>query len=207
MTQPLSLSSLALFPLEAVLFPEGTLGLHVFEKRYITMMRKCKDLNAPFGVVTLHAKSPARRPDGTCALFSAEGTVATIEQMQEQEDGQLSIVCRGGARFRIRQHQQIPQGVWIADVRHMPADAIVNIPQDLIATSHALATVLQTKQQPRIHSAPAPQQLQNCGWVANRWCELLPIPVSLKHSLMALENPLLRLELVAEVLEKTGITF
>jgi Lon protease-like protein len=41
--------------------------------------------------------------------------------------------------------------------------------------------------------------------VANRWCELLPVPLDLKQRLMALDNPLLRLELVGDVLEKTGI--
>jgi Lon protease-like protein len=51
----------------------------------------------------------------------------------------------------------------------------------------------------------APYQLDDCGWVANRWCELLPIPLELKQRLMALDNPLLRLELVSDILERTGI--
>jgi Lon protease-like protein len=41
--------------------------------------------------------------------------------------------------------------------------------------------------------------------VANRWCELLPVPLDLKQQLMELDNPLVRLELVGDVLEKTGI--
>ncbi|MDH4377833.1 MAG: peptidase S16, partial [Ramlibacter sp.] len=44
-----------------------------------------------------------------------------------------------------------------------------------------------------------------CAWVANRWCELLPVPLELKQRLMELENPLVRLELVGDVLERTGI--
>ena len=51
----------------------------------------------------------------------------------------------------------------------------------------------------------APYRLDDCGWVANRWCELLPMPVELKQRLMALDNPLLRLELVSDILERTGI--
>ncbi len=58
---------------------------------------------------------------------------------------------------------------------------------------------------------PAPdaqeaELLQDCGWVANRWCELLPLPLALRQQLMALDNPLMRLELVSDVLERTGIT-
>jgi hypothetical protein len=35
---------------------------------------------------------------------------------------------------------------------------------------------------------------------------LLPLPTELKQRLMALENPLVRLELVSDVLARTGIT-
>ena len=48
-----------------------------------------------------------------------------------------------------------------------------------------------------------PEQIR--GWVANRWCELLPIPLELKQQMMALDNPLVRLELVGDVLQRTGI--
>ena len=51
-----------------------------------------------------------------------------------------------------------------------------------------------------------PWRLDDCGWVANRWCELLPLPVALKQRLMELDNPLVRLELVGDVLARTGIT-
>ena len=51
-----------------------------------------------------------------------------------------------------------------------------------------------------------PHQWDDAGWVANRWCELLPIPLELKQRLMELDNPLVRLELVGDVLERTGIS-
>ena len=52
---------------------------------------------------------------------------------------------------------------------------------------------------------PSSAQLDDSGWGANRWCELLPIPPELKQQLMELQNPLVRLELVGDVLERTGI--
>ena len=54
-------------------------------------------------------------------------------------------------------------------------------------------------------SRPTAAQLNDCGWVANRWAELLPVPLELKQNLMALDNPLLRLELVSDLLQKLGI--
>jgi hypothetical protein len=52
----------------------------------------------------------------------------------------------------------------------------------------------------------APYQLDDCSWVANRWCELLPLPPAVKQQLMELDNPLLRLELVCDILERNGIS-
>ena len=85
----------------------------------------------------------------------------------------------------------------------------VTIPEDLKGTSDALGRLIQSLQQ-RAGSAAQmplqePWQLEDCGWVANRWCELLPLPVALKQRLMELDNPLVRLELVSDVLARTGI--
>lgn len=41
--------------------------------------------------------------------------------------------------------------------------------------------------------------------LVNRWCELLPMTLDLKLQLMALDNPLVRLELVSDLLERNGI--
>ena len=50
-----------------------------------------------------------------------------------------------------------------------------------------------------------PYRLDDCGWVANRWCELLPMPLDQKQRMMALDSPLLRLELVSDLLIKNGL--
>jgi hypothetical protein len=41
--------------------------------------------------------------------------------------------------------------------------------------------------------------------VANRWAELLPAPAELKHRLMTLDNPLVRLELISDLLDRMGV--
>jgi Lon protease-like protein len=86
----------------------------------------------------------------------------------------------------------------------------VIIPPDLQKVSDALAKIIRTVQQPD-GSAPKipllpPYRLDDCGWVANRWCELLPLPLALKQRLLELDNPLVRLELVCDILERTGIS-
>ena len=209
MTQPLTLSSLPLFPLGSVLFPGGLLALRVFEVRYLDMVRKCHQAGAPFGVIALTQGREVRQAGAPEEQFNDVGTLAVIEQIDTPQPGLITLLCRGSQRFRITQRSHLPHGLWIADVGHIDPDLTVPIPQDLRKASTALAQVLHTLKQrdPETPTAivPTAAQLDDCGWVANRWCELLPVPLELKQRLMELDNPLVRLELVADVLERTGI--
>lgn len=209
MTQPLTLSSLPLFPLGSVLFPGGLLALRVFEVRYLDMVRKCHQAGAPFGVVALTQGREVRQAGAPEEQFNDVGTLAVIEQIDTPQPGLITLLCRGSQRFRITQRSHLPHGLWIADVGHIDPDLTVPIPQDLRKASTALAQVLHTLKQrdPDTPTAivPTAAQLDDCGWVANRWCELLPVPLELKQRLMELDNPLVRLELVGDILERTGI--
>ena len=209
MTQHLTLSSLPLFPLGSVLFPGGLLALRVFEVRYLDMVRKCQQAGAPFGVVSLTHGREVRQAGAPDEQFSDVGTLAVIEQIETPQPGLITLLCRGTQRFRITHRSLLPHGLWIADVEHMDQDLAVPVPDDLQKASAALAQVLHTLQQrdPDTPTAimPTMAQLDDCGWVANRWCELLPVPLDLKQRLMELDNPLVRLELVGDVLERTGI--
>ena len=209
MTQPLTLSSLPLFPLGSVLFPGGLLALRVFEVRYLDMVRKCHQAGAPFGVVALTQGREVRQAGAPEEQFNDVGTLAVIEQIDTPQPGLITLLCRGSQRFRITQRSHLPHGLWIADVGHIDPDLTVPIPEDLRKASTALAQVLHTLKQrdPDTPTAivPTTAQLDDCGWVANRWCELLPVPLELKQRLMELDNPLVRLELVGDVLERTGI--
>jgi Lon protease-like protein len=49
-----------------------------------------------------------------------------------------------------------------------------------------------------------PYRWDDCGWLANRWCELLPLESEAKQRLMSLDSPVLRLELVADALGRFG---
>jgi len=209
MTPPLTLSSLPLFPLGSVLFPGGVLALRVFEVRYLDMVRKCRQAGAPFGVVSLTQGSEVRKAGAPEEQFSDVGTLAVIEQLDTPQPGLVTLLCRGSQRFRITQRSHLPHSLWIANVDHIGPDLSVPVPNDLKKAANALAQVLNTLQQrdPDAASAitPTAAQLDDCGWVANRWCELLPVPLALKQRLMELDNPLVRLELVGDVLERTGI--
>ncbi len=208
MSSASTLSSLPLFPLGTVLYPDGILPLRVFEVRYLDMIGKCHKAGAPFGVVSLTQGNEVQQPKGK-QVFSTMGTLASLVSLDRPQPGLMMIRCSGANRFNITTKTQLPHGLWVADVQRVDADKAVAIPEDLQGTADALSRVIQTLQlrasSPEDVPIQQPLQLNDCGWVANRWCELLPLPVALKQRLMELDNPLIRLELVSDVLSRTGI--
>ncbi|HEX7889316.1 MAG TPA: LON peptidase substrate-binding domain-containing protein [Ramlibacter sp.] len=209
MPAALTLQSLPLFPLGTVLFPDGLLSLRVFEVRYLDMIAKCRKAGAPFGVVSLTQGHEVRQP-GVSEAFAHVGTLATILDIEQPQAGLMLVRATGAQRFRITSSDQLKHGLWVADVERLAGDLPVAIPDDLKGTSEALQRLIQSlqlkPQQPGPMPILPPWKLDDCGWVANRWCELLPLPVTLKQRLMELDNPLVRLELVSDVLTRTGIT-
>ncbi len=223
MSEILTLNSLPIFPLGTVLYPGGFLPLQIFEVRYLDMIGKCHKAGAPFGVVSLTEGSEVQKPANATAknsrpsgdayaneAFNTIGTLATITEYSVPQAGLMVIKCRGIHRFEITRREKLKHGLWIADVTRLEDDMPVSIPHDLQKTADALGKLIKGLLQ---SNTPAdkmpllpPYHLDDCGWVANRWCELLPMPVPLKQRLMELDNPLVRLELVCDILERTGIS-
>ena len=221
MSKPPALLSLPLFPLGSVLFPGGTLALRIFEVRYLDMIGKCHKAGAPFGVVTLTKGAEVRRPapgvpggngegDGFAhEAFHAVGTLATITEFSTPQTGLMLIRCTGLQRFRTIGIDRLKHGLWIANVSRLADDLPVAIPDDLRGVATALGNLINTLHAREVPFAQMPLQppyrLDDCGWVANRWCELLPMPLEQKQRLMELDNPLVRLELVSDMLARSGI--
>lgn len=212
----LELTQLPLFPLNTVLYPGGSLQLQIFEVRYLDLMGKCHKTGAPFGVVALTQGSEVRRADPGSPSgdgFAQEsfvdiGTLATITEFSSPQAGLMLLRCTAGERFRITRRSRMKHGLWVADVQTLPPDVPTAVPPDLQLVSQALQNVI-AQLRARGSELPVPllppHQFEDCGWVANRWCELLQLPAELKQSLMQLDNPLLRLELVGDFLSRSGI--
>lgn len=212
-----SFDSLPLFPLNLVLFPGGYLPLRIFEVRYLDMVSKCFKADEPFGVVTLVSGSEVRAAptdltdDASTSqeVFYPVGTLARITELSRPQPGLMMISCTGMQRFALTQPELLQHGLWIGKARLLPEDQTVPIPEDLLPVASALARVLDTlKAQgmtPEQMPIQPPYALHDCAWVANRWCDLLPMSLVQKHRLMTLDNPLLRLELVSDLLERNGI--
>lgn len=196
-------TALPLFPLGTVLFPGGVLPLQVFEVRYLDMIGRCQRLGRPFGVVALAQGREVRQPGADEERLHGVGTLARIARLEQPQPGLLLIECRGGQRFALDRTSRLKHGLWVGDIHRLLPDPAVPVPDDL---RHVAETLRRVHQRLRTHAPPAPlppaeeSDWDDCGWVANRWGELLPLPLATRQRLMALDNPLLRLELVADML-------
>jgi len=208
---------LPLFPLRNVLFPGGHLPLRIFEVRYLDMIGRSHKAGTPFGVVCLtrgrevrSAPATAGAPSGySDESFHTEGTLATITRLERPNPGLMSIRCTGTQRFRVRSSEKLKYGLWMADVELLPDDVPVPVPADLENVALALQELVRGLSaragDPDQMPLQRPYLWGDCGWLANRWCELLPLGLQQKQRLMSLDNPLLRLELVADLLEHMGL--
>lgn len=212
------LTGLPLFPLQSVLFPGGSLPLRIFEVRYLDMIGSRHKAGEPFGVVCLSEGTDIRRPASDTAdgfareAFFPLGTLARITQFQRPQPGLMMIQCIGAQRFRVARSERLRHGLWVADVELLPDDAEVPVPDDLAFTREGLRGVVRDIEERIAQGGPdafemplrEPFHWDDCGWLANRWCELLPLAPELKQRFLALESPVLRLELVADTLGQMG---
>ena len=113
-------------------------------------------------------------------------------------------------RFEISRSEKLRHGLWMADATLLLDDVAVPVPDDLQPAAAALKDLIDKLRQQSVPDDKMPllmpYQFSDCGWVANRWSELLPIPVALKQQLMGLDNPLVRLELISDILDRSGMS-
>ena len=202
------MASIPLFPLNTILFPDGHLPLQVFEVRYLDLIKRCIARGEEFGVVSLLDGSEVRLPDKQDTLSTA-GTMARIIDWTAPLPGLLQISCIGTTRFQVRSAEQLKHGLWMAEVDQVAEDMVVPIPTEQQDVANALGALIRSLQKKQISTAnmplAPPYRLDEAGWVANRWCELLRLDLEEKQRLLLQENPVLRLELIQDVLSENGL--
>jgi len=102
-----------IFPLDAVIYPDETLSLHIYKPRYQQLVRECLSEQKPFGI-------PAHVDNKTLEY----GTLVEILSVnREQEDGSMDITVKGIRVFRILEVvSQVPDKMY--------SGAIVNYPEN-----------------------------------------------------------------------------
>ena len=202
------MADLPLFPLGLVLFPGALLPLKVFEARYLDLMSTCLRECRPFGVVALLDGRDVRTgaPAGRDAVrFETIGTLAELMEVDSAEQGILIVRCRGKQRFELSASHQQADGLWVGQAQLIADDEHVLPEPALAEAAHSLSTAIAALKEQDVEPFLEPHRLDDAGWVANRWCEILPIPQAAKQKLMALPDPMLRLRLVDDYLRSDGL--
>lgn len=204
MTLPPGPFELPLFPLQSVLFPGGLLALKVFEARYLDLIGACLREQRPFGVVALLRGGEVHRP-GQGVSFEHVGTAAELIDVDGDTPGILQVRSRGMQRFDVESSRQEADGLWLARVQAQPADEALAPAPAMHETVKGLANAIATLKAQGAAPFLAPYRFDDAGWVANRWCEILPISLAAKQKLMELPDPAVRLQLVDEFLRSKGV--
>jgi uncharacterized protein len=181
-------SSIALFPLNIVLFPDGPLPLRIFETRYLDMVRSCMREDRRFGVALIKEGGEV----GPAETFDI-GTMAKIVDFHQLSDGFLGLSCIGEQRFRIRSRSRQQDGLNLAEVDWMEPEPKLAVPERHARLADLLKTVLP--QLGEVYTGIR-MHLDDAAWVGYRLAEILPIAAAEKQFCLELQDPIRRLDVL-----------
>ena len=190
------LVELPLFPLATVLYPGAPLSLRIFEPRYLDMVRDCARQGTGFGVCLILDGFEVGDP----ALPAAVGTVATISDFHNTEDGLLGIVAHGGARFRVERTRVRADGLIYGDVQLWPDEPSVEVPPEFGLLQTILERLVETLG-PHWRDAPR-SAYDDASWLGFRMAELLPLASGERQALLELTDPVQRLAELRDILPR-----
>ena len=173
-----------------MLVPGASLGLRVFEARYLDLVSECSRHGDGFGVCLLADGDET----GAAGTPAAVGTEAVIEDFGMGGDGVLTLSVRGARRFRMTRTRMRDNGLRVADVDWLPPEG-----DDELRPEHALlGTVLGRilEQAGGEHARGPSTRLDDAAWVGWRLVELLPLSDAQRQALLEAPDPHVRLDRV-----------
>jgi Lon protease-like protein len=205
---------LPLFPLNTVLFPGGVLPLRIFEARYMDLARACLRTGEPFGVCLARRSSQSDPATGTEDI----GCTATIQQWDMQQLGLLLVRTVGGERFRVLAREVQRDGLPVAEVEPIAADAdgplspaqapCADLLRRIVVDVLAQRAARSEADGPTTLGGPPfepPHRFDSRVWVGNRLCEVLPVPLRAKQKLMELQDADARLGILSRYLKQHAV--
>jgi len=187
-------TELPLFPLGTVLMPDGPLMLRIFEPRYLDMIGRCMRSETGFVVVLIHNGGETGP-----ATFNKVGTLAKIADWHQYDDGVLGITALGQSRVRVNESHRQSDGLNVGQVEFIAPDPAIVLPEKYGYLARLLEQLID---QLGDQYALVDVNYGDAGWVSSRLAEILPLPNERKQTCLELEQPLARIELIAEVVRE-----
>lgn len=192
--------ALPLFPLKTVLFPGGVLPLKVFEQRYVAMTKTCLRDETTFGVclITRGAEVAA----GSKVSFAGIGTRVRIIAWDMPQLGIFHIRTQGLGRFQVRSHATAGDGLVVGQVTEIASEPALPLADAFQPLAKLLEILIERVGK---ENFPAEVSLADASWVGYRLAEMLPLPLSIKQSMLEINDAEVRLTMLAQFLKKQGL--
>ncbi|MGD9660470.1 MAG: LON peptidase substrate-binding domain-containing protein [Porticoccaceae bacterium] len=181
---------LPLFPLGQAVFPGVNTKLRIFEQRYLRLVRESVRNQTPFAMVPIIRGLEV----GEAPEFYPWGTLVTITDWDQQQDGLLEITICGDRRVRVYGNQVKDDGLIVAEMDILAMDPQVNSGdehRDLQQLLEELEAGLRIKDL----FVDQPLDLATLGW---RLATLLPLSLKTKMAVLGEADSYIRLEIIRE---------
>jgi uncharacterized protein len=196
--QPQTLPSvIPIFPLEeAMLFPNASRPLHIFEPRYRAMINDALKGDRIIGMVALRPGYEANY-EGRPAIY-AVGCAGVISEVEELPDGRFNIVLRGFVKFRINSEDD-SRPYRLARVAAMP-ESLDDKEKDALHKERLRLEELVTKPGAASNVPPDISDEE----VVNVLAQYVPVDPIQRQALLELDGVLLRSRALIDLLGIAG---
>ena len=181
-----------IFPLRTILFPGSKLPLRIFEPRYLDMVSHCMRSNIEFGIV-LSRKVPQ---PGMLETY-ATGTLATIIDWNQGDDGLLGITTLGTNKFELLSMTKQEDGLNIGEIRIVEKEADFKAPPNFDNMINLLEAILEDVD--LYHERD--KFFDSASWVSFRFAEILPLKIEDKQKCLEFDDPILRLNFLEPLIK------
>lgn len=187
--------SLALFPLQTVVFPGGLLPLRVFEPRYMDMVTQAIADRAAFGICAIRE---GRDVDVAAKHYNV-GTCVKVIDWDMPQPGILHIQTQALERFVVRSSRGEANGLRIGEVDDVSPEPAVALREELTLAAEVLYQIVNEL---GVDKFAKPHDYSNATWVGYRLSEVLPLKLSVRQNLLEMNDSIARLTILTEFLKK-----
>ena len=181
-----------IFPLHTILFPGSKLPLRIFEPRYLDMISHCMRSNTEFGIV-LSRKVPQPGMLETYAI----GTLATIIDWNQGEDGLLGITTLGTNKFELLSMTKQEDELNLGEITIIEKEEAFKAPPNFDNMIRLLEAILEDIN--LYHERE--KYFESASWVSFRFAEILPLKIEDKQKCLEFEDPILRLRFLEPLIK------
>lgn len=117
-------TTIPLFPLNVILFPDSKIPLFIFEERYKIMINDCLENKNVFGINLIENKK-----------IHVTGCSARITEItQKYDNGEMRIVVTGEQIYELIQYEANSTGYYVGDISYKP-DEDIEVDESKIKTA------------------------------------------------------------------------